>query len=51
VIAFARSIGLEPVDTIKSPITGAAGNQEFLAHFRWKPKNQEIPPAVACGER
>lgn len=35
VVAFARSIGLEPGETIESPITGAAGNREFLAHFRW----------------
>jgi 23S rRNA (cytidine1920-2'-O)/16S rRNA (cytidine1409-2'-O)-methyltransferase len=39
VIAFARSIGLEPGDTIESPITGAAGNQEFLAHFRLVSEN------------
>ena len=35
VIAFAGSIGLEPKETIESPITGATGNREFLAHFRW----------------
>jgi 23S rRNA (cytidine1920-2'-O)/16S rRNA (cytidine1409-2'-O)-methyltransferase len=35
VVAFARSIGLEPKGTIESPITGATGNREFLAHFRW----------------
>jgi 23S rRNA (cytidine1920-2'-O)/16S rRNA (cytidine1409-2'-O)-methyltransferase len=35
VLAFATSIGLEPGATIESPITGAAGNHEFLAHFRW----------------
>jgi 23S rRNA (cytidine1920-2'-O)/16S rRNA (cytidine1409-2'-O)-methyltransferase len=35
VIAFAKSIGLETRDAIESPITGAAGNREFLAHFRW----------------
>jgi 23S rRNA (cytidine1920-2'-O)/16S rRNA (cytidine1409-2'-O)-methyltransferase len=34
VIAFARSVGLEPGEAIESPITGAAGNREFLAHFR-----------------
>jgi 23S rRNA (cytidine1920-2'-O)/16S rRNA (cytidine1409-2'-O)-methyltransferase len=35
VIAFAKSIGLETRDAIESPITGAAGNREFLSHFRW----------------
>lgn len=40
VVAFAKSIGLENADgpgggTIESPIAGAAGNREFLAHFRW----------------
>jgi 23S rRNA (cytidine1920-2'-O)/16S rRNA (cytidine1409-2'-O)-methyltransferase len=33
VITFATSIGLEAGATIESPITGAAGNREFLAHF------------------
>ncbi len=35
VVTFARSIGLEGGDTIESPITGAAGNREFLAHFKY----------------
>ena len=35
VVAFATSIGLECGGTIESPITGAAGNREFLAHFRY----------------
>jgi 23S rRNA (cytidine1920-2'-O)/16S rRNA (cytidine1409-2'-O)-methyltransferase len=35
VVAFATSIGLESSGTIESPITGAAGNREFLTHFRW----------------
>jgi 23S rRNA (cytidine1920-2'-O)/16S rRNA (cytidine1409-2'-O)-methyltransferase len=35
VITFATSIGLESGGTIESPITGAAGNREFLAHFRY----------------
>ncbi len=35
VIAFARSIGLEAGGTVESPITGAAGNREFLAHLHW----------------
>jgi 23S rRNA (cytidine1920-2'-O)/16S rRNA (cytidine1409-2'-O)-methyltransferase len=35
VVAFATSIGFALSGTIESPITGAAGNREFLAHFRW----------------
>jgi 23S rRNA (cytidine1920-2'-O)/16S rRNA (cytidine1409-2'-O)-methyltransferase len=35
VVAFAQSIGLEAGETIESPITGAAGNREYLVHFRW----------------
>ena len=35
VIGFARSIGLEAGGTIESPITGAAGNREFLVHWHW----------------
>ena len=35
VVAFAISIGLESAGTLDSPIAGAAGNREFLAHFRW----------------
>jgi 23S rRNA (cytidine1920-2'-O)/16S rRNA (cytidine1409-2'-O)-methyltransferase len=43
VVAFALSIGLESGGTIESPITGAAGNHEYLAHFRWPGRNyQEI---------
>jgi 23S rRNA (cytidine1920-2'-O)/16S rRNA (cytidine1409-2'-O)-methyltransferase len=34
VVACAISIGLASNGTIESPITGAAGNREFLAHFR-----------------
>lgn len=32
--AAARTLGLEVVNTIESPITGAEGNVEFLAHYR-----------------
>jgi len=39
VVAFARSLGLESEGTIESPITGAAGNREYLAHFRWPRAN------------
>jgi 23S rRNA (cytidine1920-2'-O)/16S rRNA (cytidine1409-2'-O)-methyltransferase len=41
VVAFARSLGLDHEGgtanggTMESPIAGAAGNREFLAHFRW----------------
>ncbi|HVC44201.1 MAG TPA: TlyA family RNA methyltransferase [Candidatus Binataceae bacterium] len=34
VIGFAATIGLEAAGTIESPITGAAGNREYLAHLR-----------------
>lgn len=34
--AAARSLGLEVVNTIESPITGAEGNVEFLAHYLLK---------------
>jgi 23S rRNA (cytidine1920-2'-O)/16S rRNA (cytidine1409-2'-O)-methyltransferase len=29
----ARTLGLEVVNVIESPITGAEGNQEYLAHY------------------
>src|SRR5277367_626412 len=35
VVAFARSIGLAAGAVIESPITGAAGNREFLLHLRF----------------
>jgi len=35
VLDFAKSIGLESLETIEAPITGAAGNREYLTHFRW----------------
>jgi 23S rRNA (cytidine1920-2'-O)/16S rRNA (cytidine1409-2'-O)-methyltransferase len=31
----AAAVGLQPIATTPSPITGATGNQEFFAHFRW----------------
>lgn len=34
VVACARALGLEAEGTIESPIAGATGNREFLAHFR-----------------
>jgi 23S rRNA (cytidine1920-2'-O)/16S rRNA (cytidine1409-2'-O)-methyltransferase len=36
VVEFAASIGLILAGTIESPIPGAAGNREFLAHYRWR---------------
>lgn len=35
VLEFAVSIGLEVTGSIESPITGPAGNREFLALMRW----------------
>jgi 23S rRNA (cytidine1920-2'-O)/16S rRNA (cytidine1409-2'-O)-methyltransferase len=32
--AAAREVGLSPVSSVPSPITGAKGNQEFLLHLR-----------------
>ena len=34
VSAAAREVGLTPVSSVPSPITGAKGNQEFLLHLR-----------------
>jgi 23S rRNA (cytidine1920-2'-O)/16S rRNA (cytidine1409-2'-O)-methyltransferase len=34
VSAAAREVGLTPVSSVASPITGARGNQEFLLHLR-----------------
>ncbi|MBV9242985.1 MAG: TlyA family rRNA (cytidine-2'-O)-methyltransferase, partial [Acidobacteria bacterium] len=31
--AFAKTIGLRPLGVIDSPILGAEGNREFLAHY------------------
>ncbi|MGA2410483.1 MAG: TlyA family RNA methyltransferase [Candidatus Binataceae bacterium] len=36
VIDFAASLGLESAGSIEAPVKGAAGNQEYLALFRWK---------------
>jgi 23S rRNA (cytidine1920-2'-O)/16S rRNA (cytidine1409-2'-O)-methyltransferase len=35
VVAFAVASGLESAGMLESPITGAAGNREFLVHLRW----------------
>lgn len=36
IAAFVGELGLEVVDTMESPITGPAGNVEFLMLMRWK---------------
>jgi 23S rRNA (cytidine1920-2'-O)/16S rRNA (cytidine1409-2'-O)-methyltransferase len=33
ILGVARTLGLEPAGFIESPITGASGNREFLAHL------------------
>jgi 23S rRNA (cytidine1920-2'-O)/16S rRNA (cytidine1409-2'-O)-methyltransferase len=35
IVEFAASRGLEFVGSIESPVSGAAGNREYLALFRW----------------
>jgi 23S rRNA (cytidine1920-2'-O)/16S rRNA (cytidine1409-2'-O)-methyltransferase len=44
VLAEAPSIGLVPAGVIRSPITGPAGNVEFLA---WLKLGMEVPPPYA----
>jgi 23S rRNA (cytidine1920-2'-O)/16S rRNA (cytidine1409-2'-O)-methyltransferase len=34
VVEFARGLGLDVIGTLESPITGAAGNVEYLAYLR-----------------
>jgi len=31
---FGLELGLEPISTIDSPITGTDGNHEFLCHWK-----------------
>jgi 23S rRNA (cytidine1920-2'-O)/16S rRNA (cytidine1409-2'-O)-methyltransferase len=40
VTAAAATLGLTRVGLVESPITGAEGNREFLAHFRAAPRGQ-----------
>lgn len=35
VIEFAAALGLDTIGDLEAPIKGAAGNQEYLALFRW----------------
>jgi 23S rRNA (cytidine1920-2'-O)/16S rRNA (cytidine1409-2'-O)-methyltransferase len=47
VLADAAAIGLVAAGLIRSPITGPAGNVEFLA---WLQLGQSPPPASALAE-
>lgn len=42
IISFTASIELNPLGLILSPITGPAGNHEFLACFGWQTKRSPI---------
>jgi hypothetical protein len=44
VLSWANTHGLTPVDAIRSPITGPAGNVEFLARLE-----RGRAPREACG--
>ncbi len=35
---FGKTLGLQRLGLIDSPITGTDGNKEFLAHWKWKPE-------------
>lgn len=39
---FASTIGLELKGTIESPITGAEGNVEYLAHYSYHPASKHV---------
>jgi len=39
---FAATIGLEVKGTIESPITGAEGNVEYLAHYSYHPASKHV---------
>lgn len=39
---FARSLGLQIKGTIESPITGAEGNVEYLAHYSYHPASKHV---------
>jgi 23S rRNA (cytidine1920-2'-O)/16S rRNA (cytidine1409-2'-O)-methyltransferase len=45
ILEFATGLGLKSYGAIESPITGAAGNREFLAHFT-TPQAEATMPAV-----
>jgi 23S rRNA (cytidine1920-2'-O)/16S rRNA (cytidine1409-2'-O)-methyltransferase len=40
VLQAAEGLGFTPLATMESPIRGATGNIEFLAHFLWKGEKQ-----------
>jgi 23S rRNA (cytidine1920-2'-O)/16S rRNA (cytidine1409-2'-O)-methyltransferase len=39
---FALTLGLKPRGTIESPITGAEGNIEYLAHYSYHPASNHV---------
>jgi len=39
---FATELGLEPRGIIESPITGAEGNVEYLAHYSYHPASKHV---------
>jgi len=39
---FATELGLEPRGVIESPITGAEGNVEYLAHYSYHPASKHV---------
>ena len=45
-VAAFTEVGLVPVGLIASPVRGASGNIEFLAHFRHHGEAVELEPAV-----
>lgn len=46
VLEFARSLGLNLAGLVESPIRGAEGNVEYLAHLRRPPGTRANPPAT-----
>ena len=48
VVAVAADVGLEVLGLIPSPITGPAGNHEFLLHLGWQTfsSSQDIPAMI-----
>ncbi len=50
VIAYAHDVGLNVLGLIVSPITGPAGNHEFLIHLGWKTNLSSIAVEAAIGD-
>lgn len=46
VLDFVRGLGLQVAGVTESPIKGAEGNVEYLAHLRQKPDTPPTPPAT-----